>query len=323
MKDAGHYETELVIKKAEADVKRIYQQTAQEVQKKLDDYWRRYRVKDEAKRRAMELGEITKKEYADWRTGQIMMGKRWEEMRNSIAEDLHNANKVARSVVNGYKSDVYALNHNYATFQMERGSKINTSYTLYDRHTVERMIKDQPKVLPDPGANMRRRIAEGRDVAWQQGQIQSVVTQSILQGESIPQMSRRIAHTMGENNRQATTRYARTAMTGAQNAGRVDAYSRAEDMGIEMEQEWVATLDDRTRSAHVILDGQSVPVGEPFIVNGQRIRYPGDPDAPGELIWNCRCTLVPKIKGVDQSNAPRDNRLGSMTYEEWKEMHGG
>ena len=56
-------------------------------------------------------------------------------------------------------------------------------------------------------------------------------------------------------------------------------------------------------------------------MDGYEIMYPGDPDAEPEMIYNCRCTLVPKLKSLDQSDAPRDNRLGDMSYDEWKNEH--
>lgn len=320
MPDIGHIETESILRETEADVQRVYRKAVEETQKKLDDYLRRFEVKDNIKRQQLNRGEITAKEYADWRKGQIMIGQRWEEMRDTLAQDLHNSNTIARSVVQGHMPDVYAVNHNYATFQIEKGSMLDTSYTLYDRDTVERIIREQPDLLPPPGPRKRAEIAAGKDIAWQRGQIQSVTLQSILQGESIPNMAKRIATTMGETNRNASVRYARTATTGAENAGRVAAYERADLMGIEIEQEWLATLDGRTRHSHRQMDGVTIGVntGEIF-PNG--CRYPGDPDGPGEEIWNCRCTLVPKIKGVDQSNAPRNSKLGNMSYEEWKHEH--
>ena len=319
--DIGHYETELILRETEADVARVYRQATDEVEKKLEEYLRKFKVKDQIKREQLKAGEITKDEYNYWRTGQIAIGKRWTEMKNTLAQDLHNANNIARSIVNGHMPEVYAVNHNYATFQVEKMSLVDTSYTLYDRQTVERIIRDQPDLLPAPGQRMKERIAAGKDIAWQRGHIQSVMTQSILQGESIPHIAQRIARTMGESNRKSTVRYARTAATGAQNAGRVDAYKRAEDMGIELEQEWLATLDQRTRDEHRYLDGEHVPVGKPFTVDGYEIRFPGDPEAPGHLIWNCRCTLVPRLKGLDQSDAPRRSKLGDMSYEEWKNEH--
>lgn len=54
------------------------------------------------------------------------------------------------------------------------------------------------------------------------------------------------------------TRTARTAVTAAENAGCVDSYSRAKSLGIELEQEWMATLDVRTRSSHRKLDAAGV-----------------------------------------------------------------
>lgn len=321
MPDQGHIETELILRETEADVRRVYRRAVEETRKKLEDYLRRFEAKDNIKRQQLDRGKITAQEYADWRRGQIMIGQRWEELRNTLAQDLHNSNAIARSIVQGHMPEAYAVNHNYATFQIEKGSMVNTSYTLYDRQTVERIIRDQPDLLPPPGKKMSERIAANKDIAWQRGQIQSVALQSILQGESIPKMARRIAREMGEKNNKAAVRYARTTMTGAQNAGRVDAYKRAEGMGIELEQKWLATLDNRTRHEHRQLDGMSVKIGEPFKIDGEEIRYPGDPSAPGYLIWNCRCTLVPKVKSVDQSNAPRNSKLGSMTYNEWKHEH--
>lgn len=320
--DEGHLGTELILKETEADVNRVYRQAAEEVEKKLNDYLRRFKVKDQIKREQLRKGEITQDEYNYWRTGQIMIGKRWEEMKNTLAQDLHNANNIARSITQGYMPEVYALNHNYATFQVEKDSLVDTSYTLYDRQTVERIMKDQPDLLPPPGPRKKAEIAAGKDIKWQRGQIQSTMMQSILQGESIPHIAQRMAKELSVKNRNSAVRYARTAATGAQNAGRVDGYKRAQGMGIELEQEWLATLDLRTRHEHRFLDGQHVPVGTPFKVDGEEIRFPGDPDAPGYLIWNCRCTLVPHLKNLDQSDAPRKSKLGDMSYEEWKEEEG-
>jgi len=345
--DEGHRLTELVLRETEADVTQVYRKATDEVQKKLDDYLRRFKVKDENKRSLLKEGKITQDEYDYWRTGQIMVGKRWEEMKNTLAQDLHNYNNLARSIVNGHMPEVYAINHNYGTFQVEKGSMVNTSYTLYDRHTVERIIRDQPDLLPLPGEQMKqtfkdfdaykrgeevkglsdktrkafdRYIASNKDIRWQKGQIQSVTLQSILQGESIPNMARRIAREMGEINRNASIRYARTATTGAENAGRVDAYKRAKDMGIDMEQEWIATLDKRTRHSHRQLDGERAQVGEKFS-NG--CRFPGDPEGPASEIWNCRCTTGAVVSGWEDISGKfrSDKALEGMTYDEWRNEH--
>ena len=115
----------------------------------------------------------------------------------------------------------------------------------------------------------------------------------------------------------AAVRSARTATTAAECAGRIGTYKYAESLGIQLKQMWRATLDGRTRHAHRLLDGQIVDIGQPFEVDGYELKYPGDPSAPGYLIYNCRCTVVSVDKFHDP-NAPRASKLGDMSYEDWK-----
>ena len=279
----------------------------------------RFRLKDQKWREWVDDGTKTMQEYNEWRYGQIAVGQRWEAMKDTIAHDIHNTNMIAKSITQGYMPEVYANNFNYGTYEAEVGSHINTSFTLYDKQTVERIMRDDPDLLPAPGKKTSKRIAEGKDVLWNKKQIQSVMTQGILQGESIPKISKRLATTVGDKNYKAAIRNARTMTTGAQNAGRMDSYKRAESMGIDMEVEWIATLDGRTRHEHRMLDGQMRPVGKPFEVEGVKIQYAGDPHAPGNMIYNCRCTLAGHVKGFDAAEVDRDtSAIGDMTYDEWK-----
>ena len=126
--------------------------------------------------------------------------------------------------------------------------------------------------------------------------------------------------------RDSAIRTARTAVTGAQNAGRMDSYAAAEKMGIKLKREWVATLDNRTRHAHAMLDGQQADIDKPFKVDGYEIMFPGDTSAPGYLLYNCRCTTIAKVKGVDVSDAMRRDRYGvlpDMTYAQWENTKRG
>ena len=131
---------------------------------------------------------------------------------------------------------------------------------------------------------------------------------------------------MPEMNKSSAIRTARTAVTGAQNAGRMDSYVAAEKMGIKIKKSWLATIDGRTRHSHAMLDGQTVDIDKPFKVDGEEIMFPGDTSAPGYLVYNCRCSLVADVDGVDTSNAKRRVRnqetgknevVSDMTYSEW------
>lgn len=324
--DPGHNETEYLLKKLELRISNEYAKAEIEITDKLKDYMRRFQIKDDLKKKAMDNGLITQAEYKQWRIGQIMIGKRWGEMQETIAKDLTNTAKIAKSIAYDHMPEVYAINHNYGTFQVEQLSGIDTSYTLYDRQTAEHILglKKDEQLYHKPGIKISRAIHEGKQMAWDKKQVQSVMMQCILQGESIGNMASRLARSVGDGDRKAAIRNARTMATGAQNAGRVDSYKRAESMGIELEQEWLATLDGRTRHEHRILDGQRVKVGEKFKVEGYEIAYPADPTAAPEMVYNCRCTLIPAIKGMDgdtMSIRQIDQDLQEKTYKEWKESH--
>ena len=112
----------------------------------------------------------------------------------------------------------------------------------------------------------------------------------------------------------AAVRAARTALTGAENAGRVSSYERARGMGIDVRARWMATLDGRTRKSHRALDGEAAGEDGKFS-NG--LRYPGDPAGPASEVWNCRCTLVASVPGHDAFEE-RDASKLATSYEEWK-----
>ena len=322
MPDAGHKETDKLLEKIEKEVSKEYERAEKELTDKLDDYFRRFQIKDELKRKAVENGIITQNEYNQWRIGQLAIGKRWEEMRDTIAQDLTNANQIAKSIGFDHMPEVYAINHNYATFEVEKGSLMDTSYTLYDRDTVERLFVDENTFYPSPGKTLTRLINEGKDVAWNKRQVQSVLIQGILQGESIPNMATRLANTVGEKNRKAAIRNVRTMTTGVENAGRMEGYKRAQKMGISLKRAWLATLDGRTRHWHRELDGQIREIGKPFENSVGKIMYPGDPSADAENIYYCRCTLVAAVEGVNvdysDTSLRHNSNLGDMTYDEWK-----
>lgn len=322
MSDIGHEQTDALIEKLEKRIAREYRQAAKETKEKLADYLRRFEIKDEKWRLMVAKGEKAAEQYNSWRTSQIMVGKRWEALREQLAAEYHNVNVIARGIVTGAMPEAYAINANWATYQLEKDGRVDTGFALYSRETAERIMRDNPDMFQPPGKNIRERIAAGKDIAWQSKQIQSVTLQSIIQGESIPHMAQRIARTMGETNHKSTIRYARTAITEAQNAGRQAAYKRAEELGVKIKRRWLATLDNRTRHAHRQLDGQERSTDEPFDVDGFKIMYPGDPSADASLIWNCRCTTRAVVAGWTTNAILRSNEtIDGQTYAEWKEGH--
>lgn len=305
------------VEKLEKKLRAVYLQAQMDTQAKMEDYLRRFATKDAIKREQVQQGKITQAEYTQWRIGQIAVGKQWRDKVDALAADYTNANRIAMGMVRKDMAGTFATNHNYAAYQLEHDTMLDLSFTLYDENTLANLVKNNPDMLPLPSVDIPK------DQRWNKQKINSVITQAVLQGDSIPKIAQSLQR-VTDMNHTAAVRNARTSMTAAQNAGRVESYKHAQDMGIEMEQEWLATLDSRTRHSHRKMDGERIPVAKDKwhpakFSNG--CRYPGDPQAPASEIYNCRCTLVAAVKDVNQSDAPRNSKLGGMSYEEWKAGH--
>ena len=311
MADYGHKETDKRLAVMEKRIAKVYADTLAEAKDKLSAVLAEFREFDEKKAQAVADGKLSKKAYTGWRQELLGKEKHLRDMIDVLTEDFTNADKIAMKIVNGEAKDVYALNANYAAYDIEKKANANLSWTLYDHSTVERLIREEPNLLPLPSVDVPV------DKRWNQKHITAAINRGILLGDPIQDIAKRLV-TVASMDLNAAVRSARTATTAAECAGRIDTYKYAQSIGIEMEQEWLATLDGRTRHEHRLLDGQRVAVGEAFHVGGASIRYPGDPQAPGYLIYNCRCTLVSAVKGIDQSDAPRASKLGNMSYDEWK-----
>lgn len=82
------------------------------------------------------------------------------------------------------------------------------------------------------------------------------------------------------------------ARTEVHSAGQASAQASAEAVGLEMVRVWVSSQGERTRDDHRAADGQTVGMNEPFIVGGESLQYPGDPNGSAAQIINCRCAVV-------------------------------
>lgn len=292
--DKGHELTDDILVNMEKKIAKVYRKANREIEEKLQIYLKQFAEKDEKKLALVKSGKLSEKDYKNWRQSQIIISQRWQNMLDKLATDYKNTNKIARSVIKGYMPEVYALNHNYGTYQIEKNGKINTNYTLYDAQTVENLIKNNPDLLPavKEESKTAEKIRENKDWRWNKQKINSAVTQGVLQGESMNKIAKRIERVTTMNYSSAI-RNARTATTSAENAGRYNAYRRADKIGVDLTIEWAATLDGRTRHEHRMLHGQRRKIDEPFEVDGFKIMWPaqshgpGASDIPQRLIWNC------------------------------------
>lgn len=322
--DLGHQLTDKELAKLERRIAKLYREAGKELQATIDAYFEQFKKRDEEMKAligTVQNGkEWTEADYKQWRLNQIGRGERYQAMRDRVAHRVTDANAVAVSYTNDATPGIYSLNRNYAAYTIESVAG-NVGFDLWDEQTVKRLMVEQPDLMPYYPP--KRALKRGIDLAYGKKQITASVTSSILQGKSIKHMADDLQKRISTMSRDSAIRTARTAVTGAQNAGRMDSYAAAEKMGIKLKKCWLATLDARTRHSHAMLDGEQVAQDKKFS-NG--CRFPGDPQGPPWEIYNCRCTLIAAVEGVDTSSAQRRAKnadtgqtevVSNMSYAEW------
>ena len=288
MADKAHILTDEKLEEMEKRLSAIYSRAEKEIQKTADEYFSRFAKQDEAKRKLLEQGKITEEEYTKWRKGKVMYGKRFTEMKEQCAKQLLNVNQTAMAYINGELPEVYVINYN--ALESAVNGVGGYSFTLVDADTVRNLALTDKSLLP------YKEIDPAKDIPWNMKKINAETLQGILQGESMDKIAKRLRNVQEMNKTQAI-RSARTIVTGAENKGRQDSYKRAEEDGIVMKREWIATNDGRTRHWHAELDGVEVDVDEPWVNDFGEIMFPGDPSADPANTYNCRCSMSAHVIG--------------------------
>lgn len=222
-----------------------------------------------------------------------ILNARYQRLTEELAESITKVNQTAAAYINGQLPQIYAVNYNEVAGVANKAvAQLSgrISFDLVDAGTIKRLSTVEENLLPYKVVNRRR------DVRWNVAKINSEVTQGILQGESIPNIAKRLSNVL-DMNATSAIRNARTTVTSAQNKGRMDMLHNAEKKGVIMKKGWSAHIDGRERPSHAALDGDFVGIDEEF-ANG--LMYPGDPDGEPEEVYNCRCALVYDVVGFRQ-----------------------
>ncbi len=311
--DEGHRLTDEQLQELEDRIREMYDGAAKELQDTIDDYFAKFAVRDKEMQDMLQAGEIDAEAYKQWRLNQIGRGRRFENLRDKLAERATHANEVAVAYINDATPGIYTLNRNYAAYEIESvGAGVD--FTLYDEATIRRLLVERPDLMPEYNPYFPKSIGlkTPRDLEYGKKQITARVTRGILTGESNRQIAAGLRERLTNMSVASAIRAARTAVTAAENGGRTASYQQAEEMGIELKREWLSTRDGRTRPEHGKADGQSVGAKEPFTVGGEKLMFPGDASlgASGWNLYCCRCAVKAKIKGHERTRE---------VYSEWLE----
>ena len=184
---------------------------------------------------------------------------------------------------------------------------LSGTWEIYNEESVKRLQEEDPDILPT------YTVDESQDLAYNKKQVNSAITSAIIQGKSIDGIADDLQNRISTLNNNSAVKTARTAITSAQNGGKLSSLYELRNMGVEVQKEWVATLDSRTRPSHAAIDGQRRELEEAFS-NG--LQYPGASGSAAER-YNCRCTMVSYIPDVDTSDAVRWSRNPTTNNREY------
>jgi len=121
---------------------------------------------------------------------------------------------------------------------------------------------------------------------------QRLCAQGLKEGLGIDKIASMIQSELNISEKYRAERIARTEVVSASNEG---SFAGAKDTGLDMDKEWIAYMDDKTRQTHADMNGTTVGMDETFNMpdnfgSMDELQYPGDNGSPENTI-NCRCTI--------------------------------
>lgn len=301
--DKARQQTDKRLAEMEKHLAGIYERANKEVGEKWKAYMDRaaeavkpYEKAVEVAKKSGDADAIKKAEaaLAHKQKSVTILDAHYRNMTTQLAAELSNVNKTAAAYINDQLPELYAINYNGVGAGIESAVQ-GYSFELVDANTVKNLATKDETLLP-------YKYIDGRkDVRWNTQAVNSEVLQGIIQGESIPNIAKRLRN-VTDMNRASAVRNARTATTGAESRGRMDMLRSAKEKGINAKKVWLSSNQPgRTRDAHMPGDFNEleVDIDQPFENSIGEIMYPGDPAADPANVYNCRCTLTYKVVGFE------------------------
>ena len=211
-----------------------------------------------------------------------------DRMNNTIS-DLF-ADEV--NVIAGAMDDLATVSVTAPTVEQAMATATNAQMVLVSgkvvrTHTIESMLQEFDE-------------STTRDVIH-------IIRAGVITGTPTQDLAEQVSALVGSRTAWQAETVVRTGIAHIASTARAAVY--AENADILDGEEWVATLDSRTRVEHAALDGKIFPLGE-----GPMTPYG----------WNCRCVRIPVIKAGLLPDMPPADRAsidgpvsGTTTYNDW------
>jgi SPP1 gp7 family putative phage head morphogenesis protein len=271
------------------------------------------KVYEEYKKALLSVKGNVKDTYSKYLTGEdtknwllIMNGhNRLDKLKSSSAKIMSKSlTKIKRLYLsaselafrNNYYRQMYA-----AQWLLEKDTFVNVN-----EHTVMASVAGEYNKCVD--VNVYPKYGKLVDTLNKNKQVtinklDSIITQAILNGNGINEVSKQIANVLNTSMSSAT-RIARTEMMRNLNTGAYTSFVEMSEKGANIKRQYLAALDTRTREQSSRMDGQIANKDGFLYPNGNRYQIIGNTGVARYDI-NDRCTEVKIIEDI-----PLDTRSG-------------
>ena len=208
-------------------------------------------------------------------------------LENKDLTPIQRYNNQAINIVNKELLKVYKTNYNSGVDELAVLLAISIP-KRYSKDITNTKAKHNINETPSPFNVIA--LDEMKASSELRRQVSRQFTTSIMQGKSLSQTINELKK-FTQLKMSDIDRIARTQTTRMENMAKLQSFEVAKKMGYEVYKTWVCVGDNRTRPAHKLANNQTVEIDEPFVVDGEKLMYPGDPNGSAKNIINCRCYI--------------------------------
>ena len=212
------------------------------------------------------------------RASDIMVGQ-YESTRNIQGVDDH-AKQVKDILLEDYASAIEQFARRILNAAKSKHGPDNLK--VEENPFFERLIQSYlaerglDKISDDIAGTTKQQLLNAIRAGQRAGEGQQAIGQQLR--DAVPRLSSARAGVIARTETHAASSFANE--------------EAAKETGLKLQKEWISAMGERTRNDHADADGQTVERDEPFIVGGEQLKYPGDPNGSAANIINCRCVVA-------------------------------
>lgn len=267
--------------------------------------------KDALKELKIEVNQYLK-DYDKLTFSQRMQVDRQLQVARQVDEILTDLSGKATETVDSFVRDELQLGYNSVWYTVESMEKVQLNFSMLPENYIEQLVNQRVD-----GKNFSERLYDYRE------ELADHVTDELLRGarrgEGYAKVAKRVGELTEASYKQAL-RIAETEGGRTQSAAKQKSYEEAEQLGVRIQKQWIATLDEKTRSSHADLDGQIVDIDDYFTSSlGNKALGPNLFGVAEEDI-RCRCSTLTVVNGISPTtrlNNITDEVIDYESYEEW------